>query len=272
MKNKWFNSAAVKGSGFEHLADMTVELDSLTPERIRDIDILFTNDPAGFFSKFRGMHFTVICDREIPVDDQPSYLLESHGNFFLSRIGHDITNLFFPFEHFEYLEEDVIKNRTAQGIRFGKQINIIGHLLQRTVSVKKDPAEINNVIQTVQSLCRKKSISFCINGSVDDWCGDLPDDQIFNYVLEEIISNWAEHGTENCELEIKDRSLIFSNFFEGTVDPVRTKAKLRCPFRKKNTGTGAGLGLYIVSLASVKGGFDWDISVKENSFSLSLVF
>lgn len=272
MKNKWFNSAAVKGSGFEHLADLVVELDLLTPEKIREIDILFTNDPVLFFSKFRGMHFTVVCDKEIPAGDQPSYLLENPGNFFISRIGHDITNLFFPFEHFEYLEDDVIKNRTAQGIKFGKQINIIGHLLQRTVVQGKDPAEINDVIQTVQSLCRKRSIPFRITGSADNWHTVLPDSQIFNYVIDEIVSNWAEHSTEGCELEIKGNSFIFYNYFEGTVDPVRTKAKLRCPFRKKNTGTGAGLGLYIVSLASVKGGFDWDISVKENSFSLSLFF
>lgn len=272
MNKKWFSSAAIAGSGFEHLADRVVELDSLTSEKIREIDLLFTDSPEMFFSKFRGMQFTVICDKEVPRDDQSSYLLENPGNFFLSRIGHDITNLFFPFEHFEYLEDDVIKNRTFQGIKFGKQINIIGHMLQRTVSVRNDPAEINDLVQTVRSLCRKKNIQLNVTGETDNWQGTLPENQILNYVTEEIISNWAEHSTGCCELELKENFLIFSNFFEGTVDPVRTKAKLRCPFRKKNTGTGAGLGLYIVSLASVKGGFDWDISVKENSFSLSLFF
>lgn len=272
MNNKWFNSAAIKGSGFEHIADEIVEINTLTSEKIKEIDLLFTNDIPFFFSKFKGFLFTVVCDRNVLPEDQEHYLLENPGNFFLSRIGHDITNLFFPFEHFEYIEEDIIKERTYQGIRFGKQINVIGHLLQKTGVFKTNPSDFHEMVQIVVSLCTKNKISVEIENPVNITIDNLPDAQIFNYVIEEIVSNWINHGSENYKMIVHDHRIVFSNNFKGAVDSIRTKAKLRCPFRKKNTGTGSGLGLYIVSLASVRGGFDWDISVKENSFSLSLDF
>lgn len=272
MNKKWFNSAAIKGSRYENIADEIVELDKLNSEKLKEIDLLFTDNTTLFFSKFKGFHFTVVCDAEIKPEDQSAYLLENPGNFFISRIGHDITNLFFPFENFEYIEDDIIKERTSHGIRFGKQINIIGHLLQKTSTLKNNRADFSEIVQTVSSLCRKNKISFEIQNPDELIIDNLPDAQIFNYVIEEIISNWRDHGSERYKLSIYDHKLVFSNNFKGNVDLIRTKAKLRCPFRKKNTGTGAGLGLYIVSLASVRGGFDWDISIHENSFSLSLLF
>lgn len=272
MNKKWFNSAALKGSGFEHLADEVIELETLTNDRLKDIDILFTNNMTTFSNKFKGFQFVVVVDREISRDSQEKFLLENPGNFFISRIGHDITNLFFPFEHFEYIEEDIIKERTAHGIRFGKQINIIGHLLQRTSALKNNPADFTEVLQTVGALCRKNKILFETQNPEDLIIKDLPDAQILNYVVEEIISNWTYHGSGDYKISVDYNKIVFSNNFKGNVDSIRTKAKLRCPFRKKNTGTGAGLGLYIVSLASVRGGFDWDISINENSFSLSLLF
>ncbi|HNW81486.1 MAG TPA: hypothetical protein PKG52_01225 [bacterium] len=272
MNKKWFNSAAVKGSGFEHIADEIVELNNLSSDKIKEIDLLFTDNPLLFFSKFKGFHFTVVCDSEVRPEDQEAYLLENPGNFFISRIGHDITNLFFPFEHFEYIEEDIIKQRTAHGIRFGKQINIIGHLLQKTGVLKNNRSDFTEIIQMIEALCRKNKISFELQNTNDWFIDNLPDAHVFNYVIEEIISNWIDHGSGGYKISVHDRELVFSNNFKGTVDTIRTKAKLRCPFRKKNTGTGAGLGLYIVSLASARGGFDWDISIHEDSFSLSLLF
>jgi len=273
MSEKWFKSAAVAGSGFEHLADGIVDISEITNELLRNIDLLFVHDRKDFFSKFRSSGSTVICDKAIPLEDQEIFLLMSPGDLFISRIGHDIVNIFTPFEHFEYLEENMITDRVAHGIRFGRQINIIGHLLQNTKHAQPGFYDFDNFILTVQNMCRKSGIDIKTANSGKYRIDTIPDTVIMNPVIDEILSNWKMHGSGGFELEIvSNTEMIFRNDFDCSFNFERPKAMLRSPFTKRTNSQGAGLGLFIVSLSSVRGGFDWDISVKENCFYLSLSF
>jgi hypothetical protein len=273
MSEKWFKSAAVAGSGFEHLADGIVDISEITNELLRNIDLLFVHDRKIFFSKFRSSGSTVISDKAIPIEDQENFLLMSSGELFLSRIGHDIVNIFTPFEHFEYLEENMIADRVAHGIRFGRQINIAGHLLQNTKKWSENRYDFDNFVLTVQGMCRKAGIEIKIINSDKYRIDTIPDADIMNPVIDEIVSNLKMHGSGGFELEVvSNTEIVFRNDFNCSFNFERPKAMLRSPFTKRTNSPGAGLGLFIVSISSVKGGFDWDISVKENCFYLSLVF
>lgn len=273
MNNKWFTSAAVVGSGFEHLSDFAVEFSDISSEKLREIDLLFVKDKVDFFSKFRFSGFTVISETEIPLEKQEKHLLLSTGETFLSRIGHDIVNLMIPFEHFEYLEDGIIIERVKQGVRFGKQINTIGHLIQNTKAIQATFYDFDDFILTIQTLCRKSGINVKINNTGNHRIDSIPDMTIMNPVIDEILANWKMHGKDKFDVDIiNKKELVFRNSFDGSFKFKRAKAELRCPFMKKVNSPGAGLGLFIVSLSSAAGGFDWDISVKDNCFSLSLVF
>jgi hypothetical protein len=273
MSEKWFKSAAVAGSGFEHLADGIVDISEITNELLREIDLLFVKNKRDFFSKFRFNGSTVISDEAINLEDQEKFILMSPGDLFISRIGHDIVNVFSPFEHFEYLEESMITDRVSQGIKFGRQINIIGHLLQNTKTWSDNRYDFENFILTIEGMCRKAGIEIKIINSGRHRIDTIPDADIMNPVIDEIVSNWKMHGTEKFELEIvSSRELIFRNKISSSFNFERAKARLRCPFIKRTNSPGSGLGLFIFSLSSVRGGFDWDISVQENCFYLSLVF
>lgn len=273
MNKKWFVTAALKDSGFEHLADNILEPSEITGEMLKKIDLLFVKDKAGFFSGTRFSGSTVISDKPVFVEDQEKYLLFSYGETFISRIGHDVINLFTPFEHFEYLEPEIITERVSQGIRFGRQINTIGHLLQNTRQQNTRFYDFDNFIQTINDICRKSSINLTIKGKSSNRIDTIPDTVIMRPVIDEIISNWVFHGSGDFELEIKSsREVIFRNSFKGSFSFERPKATLRCPFTKRTNSPGAGLGLFVVSLSSVAGGFEWDISIKDNCFCLSFVF
>lgn len=273
MNKKWFKSAAVAGSGFEHLADGIVDISEITNELLREIDLLFVKNKRDFFSKFRFNGSTVICDEPVPLKDQENFILMSPGELFTSRIGHDVVNIFTPFEHFEYLEESVIKDRISHGIKFGRQINIIGHLLQNTKKWSENRYDFDNFILTVQGMCRKSGIEIKIKNPHEYRIDTIPDADIMDPVIDAIVSNLKMHGNGGFELDvINGKEIIFRNMFDSSLNFNRLKARLRCPFIKRTNSPGSGLGLFIVSLSSVRGGFDWDISVKENCFYLSLSF
>ncbi len=273
MNKKWFKSAAVAGSGFEHLADGIIDISEITNESLRDIDLLFVKDKQDFFSKFRFNGSTVISDIAINSEDQEKFILMSPGDLFISRIGHDIVNIFSPFEHFEYLEENMITDRVNQGIKFGRQINIIGHLVQNTKKWSESRYDFENFILTVQGLCRKSGIEIKIQNPHKYRIDTIPDADIMNPVIDEIVSNLKMHGSREFELAVvSNTEMVFRNDFDCSFNFERPKALLRCPFTKRTNSPGSGLGLFIFSLSSVRGGFDWDISVKENQFCLSLFF
>jgi len=273
MATKWFVTGAIAGSGFEELADIVLKSDDLTDEQLKDVDLLFVKDKSSFLQNKRIGRPVIISDKAIPVSSQEKHILFSTGENFMSRLGHDIVNLFTPFNHFEYLDSDIISDRVDQGLRFGRQINTIGHLLQKDGRQNGRYCSFDEFVLNFQTLCKKNSIDFNILKTGADRIDTIPDTAIMNPVIEEVISNWFLHGNGKFEFEIVNgKEAVFRNSFQGLFNFERPKAQLRCPFVKRTNSPGAGLGLFIVSLSSVAGGFDWDISVKENCFSLSLHF
>jgi len=272
--NKWYQTAAVSGSGFEHLADTIVLLDELNNDILRNIDLLFIKDCADYYNKFRFYNHIALSESPIPKEEQEKFILQNPGINFLSRLGHDVINLFAPFEQHEYLEKNVLNERVEFGLRFGKQINIIGHLLQNSKIGKHEEMDPEDFIYNVKTLAQKKGITFKFNE--DDTqrakiirCPEF----IINIILEEIIENCKMHSEGVLNLKIDDfGNIVFCNTFEVATVKERAKARLRWPFMKGSQSKGSGLGLYILSVASVKGGFSWDIEIKENVFCLSLSF
>lgn len=268
--NKWFVSAAVSGSGFEEIADKVVDETLITSELLKDIDLLFVKDKETFMPEHRGLFFTIVTDRHIDRKDQEKFILEHPGNFFISRLGHDIINLISPLEHYEYIEHDLITKRVASGNHFGKQINFIGHIIQGTAKTSGSSLSPSELLENIRSLCRKLKVEVEIVEKAP-LSGNLNRTLLTN-VIEETILNLKEHSNGNNRLTVSQDKLIFCNDLKKPLNLKRPKAQLRCPFMQKNTGKGHGLGLYMLSIASSKGDFDWNIQTDENCFTLSLSF
>ena len=271
MNKKWFSSAAIKSSGYEKIADFIIKEENLTNEILNNIDLLFVKDTSEFFLKKRGNFYTIVTDRYVAIEDQERFILEHPGNFFLSRVGHDIINLISPLEHYEYIEHELLINRVHSGNRFGKQINFIGHLLQKTTKVPVEEISYPELLDNTLALCRKHGIDVEVD-RISGFSPVLKNKFLLLRTVEEIVSNWKEHGTGDFILKIEKQTLTFSNKIKKPLKVERPKAQLRCPFMQKNTGKGHGLGLYIVSIASSKGDFDWNIFTDENYFSILLSF
>ncbi len=271
--SKWYSTAAISGSGFEDIADRIFSFEELDHDLLSSIDLLFIKDLNDFFQKFRLFQFIALSNEPIPADEQESYILLNPGPYFLSRIGHDLINLFTPFEQFSYLEEKTVANRLEQGLKFGRQINIAGHLLQNTKFVSEDLMTIEEFVYTVKTASMKKGVE--LETEIENNCESeiLGQTNILNVVIDEIINNCKIHSDGESHLKIKNKKhIFFSNRFKGSLSPDRAKARLRWPFMKTTESEGNGLGLFILSLASVRGGFKWDINIKENIFSLLLSF
>jgi len=271
MNKKWFRSAALAGSGHEKLADSIVREEDITSEKLNEIDILFVKDISEFFSKKGRSNFTIVTEDPVAVKDQEKFILEHPGNFFLSRVGHDIINLISPLEHFEYIENDLIIDRVHSGSRFGKQINFLGHLQQKTSVIPCEETTYPEILEYILTLCRKNNIDVKVK-ELSPFKATLKYRFLLIKAVEEIMLNWKEHGTGEYVLTVDGSSLTFNNKLKRPLNIKRPKAQLRCPFMQKNTGKGHGLGLYIVSITSSKGDFDWNIFTDENCFSLSLLF
>lgn len=271
MNKKWFKSAALKDSGHEELADLIVREEELTNEKLKEIDILFVKDISKFFLKKGHGTFTIITENPVAVKDQEKFILEHPGNFFLSRVAHDVVNLISPLEHYEYIESDLIIDRVHSGSHFGKQINFIGHLLQKTLNIPCRELTCPEFLEHILTLCRKNNIDVKVK-ELSPFNTALKHQFLLTKAVEEIVLNWKEHGSGEYVLIVESSSLTFKNKLKKPLNVERPKAQLRCPFMKKNTGKGHGLGLYIVSIASSKGDFDWNIFTDENYFSLSLLF
>ncbi len=270
MSKKWFASAAVKGSGHENIADSIITEKDITSETLKDIDLLFVKDEKTFLSNNRGFFYTVVTDRHIDEKDQEKFILEHPGNFFISRLGHDIVNLISPFEHYEYIEHDLILNRVRSGNRLGQQVNFIGHLLQDSGNISGDSITGPELVENIETLCRKLNIEVKVvkTSELEVKLNGF----MFRNIAEEIVHNWDEHSTGNNKLFVCENSLKFTNSIKRSLGLKRPKAQLRCPFMQKNTGKGYGLGLYILSVTSSKGDFNWNVETDGNYFSLSLLF
>ncbi len=271
--NKWYSTAAVAGSAFEHLGERIIPFEDLDQDILKTIDLLFLDDVRDFYSKFRLYHSIALSDKEIPVESQEKFILLHPGANFFSRIGHDIINLFTPFEQFEYLEDKVIKDRVTAGLKFGRQINIAGHLLQGSGFNSSGKMNGEDLLCHLRILARKKGVDIFIEN--EDIFNEtiLCSESILNIVLEEIVDNCKQYSAGRVDLTIEaEKKIVFKNELKENLDPCRAKSRLRWPFVKSMRSRGNGMGLFIVSAASVNGGFDWDIKIEKNAFYLSLSF
>jgi hypothetical protein len=165
----------------------------------------------------------------------------------------------------------LIIDRVHSGSRFGKQINFIGHILQKTSSIPCEEMTCPEILDHILTLCRKNDIDVKVK-ELSPLKATLKYRFLLIKTIEEIVLNWKEHGSGEFVLTVESSSMTFNNKLKRPLNVKRPKAQLRCPFMQKNTGKGHGLGLYIVSIASSKGDFDWNIFTDENFFSLSLLF
>jgi hypothetical protein len=272
--NRWYSTAAVSGSGFESLADNIVSFEEIDLNFLKNIDLLFLTNKSDFYRKFRLYQCVALSDKAISKEDQEKFILLNPGLNFLSRIGHDLVNLFTPFEQFEYLDDGVIYDRVATGVKFGKQINTVGHILQGSKFGNIDEILGEDIAYNIETLAKKSGIKF--NMKVNDDFLDKTvsfSECIMDIVIEEIIDNCKNFSKGTVEIMIgKNAEIVFSNRFDDNLAPCRAKARLRWPFVKSVKSKGNGMGLFLLSAASANGGFKWDIEIKENIFSLYLSF
>ena len=94
-------------------------------------------------------------------------------------------------------------------------------------------------------------------------------------VIDEILANWKMHGKSEFSINIADeKTIVFKNDYDpaSLKNTGSRKEELAKPFVKGAFSKGSGLGLYMIELASLEGGFTWNLSADEKYFSLSLVF
>lgn len=192
---------------------------------------------------------------------------------FLIKAGHEIVNIMTPLEHIEYLEEDVVAARIARGERLGCLLGRIGRLISGKNG--NEPYEFSEFVYDIREKCRKLGISASIENKNYQSIDTIKDKNLMSVAIDEILMNWKMHGKGEFSINIADEKTIV---FKNDYDPVslknigNTMEKLSQPFVKGSSANGSGLGLYMIELASQKGGFSWNLSADEKYFSLSLFF
>ena len=192
---------------------------------------------------------------------------------FLIKAGHEIVNIMTPLEHIEYLEEDMITARVARGERLGRQFGRIGRLISG--ENENEPYEFSEFIYNIKEKCRSLGIKVSAENRNYNSIDTIKGKNLILTVLDEILMNWKMHGRNEFSINIADEKTII---FKNDYDPASlknigsTKEELSKPFVKGASSKGSGLGLYMIELASQKGGFTWNLSADEKYFSLSLSF
>ncbi len=274
MKKPWFLTAALEGSECQERADALFKKESLEKKQFANFDVFFAsnNEEREFLSHKIPPH-VMIVDKEEPIELIEQKLYEFSGKDFLSRIGHDIINLISPLIDYQYLSEDIIKKRIDKGSLLGQQINIIGHILQKDMDTKEKSDSLD-FISNFKALARKSGIEVEITESGESGHFEMPTEKIMFSVVREIISNLTLHsaGENRVFIEKEQKTIVIMNrtTYEFTCE--KPMAVLRRPFYRQGNNSGNGLGLFILSISSVLGGFKWHLSVENNCFYLYLFF
>ncbi len=206
-----------------------------------------------------------------------SEMLENTVNRdFLIKTGHEIVNILTPFEHLEYLDDDAVAARVARGIRLGKQLGILGRIVNYAENTD-DPYSFNEFICNINARCRRLGLNAAIENRNYLSIDSIKNRYLVDTAIDEIIMNWKTHGNGEFILSIvSEKEIVFRNDYTETPfikqNAGTLKDFLAQPFVKRKTGPGAGLGLFIVETASLKGDFNWTLSADEKYFSLSLFF
>lgn len=192
---------------------------------------------------------------------------------FLIKTGHEIVNIMTPLEHIEYLEDEVVAARVARGERLGKSLGRIARIINCEKSA--EPYDFTEFVYDLKEKCRKTGISATIENKNYQSIDTITNKNLVSTVIDEIITNWKMHGKGGFAINIADeKTIVFTNTYDASSlkNIGRTKDELLRPFVKGPSAQGSGLGLYIIELASLEGGFTWNLSADEKYFSLSLFF
>ena len=192
---------------------------------------------------------------------------------FLIKAGHEIVNIMTPLEHIEYLEEEMISARVTRGERLGRQLGRIGRLISGENG--NEPYEFSEFVYNIKEKCRSLGIKVSVENKNYNSIETIKGKNLMTCVIDEILANWKMHGRSEFSINIADEKTIV---FKNDYDPASLKnigsrkEELAKPFVKGAFSKGSGLGLYMIELASLEGGFTWNLSADEKYFSLSLVF
>jgi len=270
MSDRWFLAGAFADGPFTAQADILFQRGSLDKKLLFETDIFFaTPDDPDRGSLPRHM---LILDGASDDAQLERMLIRFGGADFLSRLGHDVVNLFSPLLEDRFLSSAAQTSRVEQGVRFGKQLNLIGHLLQEDLAAGEAvPAE--ELLFHLTTAARRKNISVTVDREGDASFPTVPA-RFAGPLAEETVMNWSFHscGEERITLSSGTRTIILSNATSYAFPYRRLKAVLRRPFQKFGLPEGNGMGLCIIALIADTGGFSWDIAAQDGRFSLSFSF
>lgn len=271
MSERWFATGAFTDSPLAVEADNIFDPNALDKKRLFETDIFFisSNDPRR---KMLPKHL-LLLDQAAPDEVLERSLIRFGGADFLSRLGHDIVNLFSPLREYELISEATFKTRTEQGVRLGKQVNLIGHLLQEDLPLG-EAVPVEEFLLHITENARRHGRSIVVDHTRDTSSFSSVPARLVEPLTDEILLNLMIHssGGEHIIVSASNRSVAVVNNTPYRFPYSRIKAVLRRPFQKFGRTDGNGMGLFIIGLIAYTGGFSWDIAAQEGHFSLSFSF
>ncbi|MCK5807640.1 hypothetical protein KAH37_01505 [bacterium] len=205
-------------------------------------------------------------------------LLRYPGKNFIAQIGHGDVNLWGPMLDYKELPEEMVQERIERGIKSGKDLNIIGHLL-----VGDRFTEQQNFITLEWLIVHLKTVArrdgFSPNYDIEEGNGDqtlsLTED-VASLLANEIVANWSKHSSGDEKIELKRRDnkffVIISNTTNNSLQNQGLTSLIRRPFIRWGRADTTGLGYFIISLISSYGAIEWTTDYEEGRFLLTLSF
>lgn len=278
MKNsKWYRTASFKNSKTDTDIKIDPKIEFMDSEFF-DIDICFySNDKELIWIKDRLPDHILALKENLSPEICEKTLMAFSGRQFESKIGHEIANIAVPFVDFELFSKERILNRVQRMIKFGKDINFIGHIRQNTIKTgsKTDynsPMFIQELPDWISSIGFNKSLPEIKIES--DSFFEMGKSVIIKTTIDEILQNMKQHtsGGDTIIIDCEKKEIKFINNFKHKIPTKTPKACLRRPYMAFGAEKGSGLGLYKIALASLHGGFKWDLNIKDSTFLFCLAF
>jgi len=270
MSERWFAVGAFSDTSFAEYADTLCDRSAFDPQVLFETDIFLANTHDPDIHSLPS--HLLILDTLLDARELEQRLLCFGGRDFLSRLGHEITNLFTPLAEYHYLSPQTITSRVERGLRLGTQLNLTGHILQRDLALD-NPLPSDELLERVIATARKKHLSVSVEQRGNRLFSTLSE-RLANAFTSEIVANWSTHscGEQSVTVETSTKKFIFHNHTRYSFPYRRLKAVLRRPYQKFGSSDGNGLGLFLIGLIAYAGGFSWDITAQDGLFSLSFSF
>ncbi len=275
--SKWYRTASFKDSKLKSdiKIDRTVEfMDS----EFFNIDICFyaDNEELEWIKENLPSHILPLRENLSP-EICEEMLMAFPGLQFESKIGHEIANIAVPFVDFELFSKERILNRVQRMIKFGKDINFIGHVRQNTIKTGTDinyssPVFIQELPDWISGTGFTNSLPEIKIES--DSFFEMGKPVIIKNTIDEILQNMKQHssGGDTIVIDCDAKTIKFINNFKHKIPTEVPKACLRRPYMAFGAEKGPGLGIYKIAIASLYGGFKWDLNIENSTFSFCLVF